>query len=687
MRRVRVFKSSLILALALPLSSAAVRAAASFELSLGDLAGAGWAAQALVLHLALDDAASGSARIEIGQAQLPAAAGTLSALVLQCPQLRRDATGWTCAQGEAQLGDSPVGPQQLSWSGSFRAPDDWRLSLTGLRLAQGTAQLTAQGGAGGWQLSLAAERLQPAALARTIPALRLPRDWQLAGHLRLDLGLAGQGVAPQELSADLALDQVGFASPDGLQAAEGLVLKAMLQARVAGAAWQGRATLDWRAGQLYAEPLFLEVQGAPLALQLRGSWRPANATLALDAWSARQAGVLDAEGTASLGLLPFSLSRFAVTAQATDLGRLYDSLVQPFLIGTPGDDLEIQGSGHLNAEADRAGLQALQLQLPALDLADRKGRFGFAGIAGELSWSRDPAAARPSQLRVDRARLYRIETAGFGLAAQAAGDGLRLLEPLVVPTLAGQVRLDRLEVSGLTSPGLQWRAAAAVEGLSLEALTRDLDWPAFSGTLSGDLPDVRYAERLFSAGGGLQLNVFGGRVEVNGLQVSDPLGAVPVVEGAAELRGLDLAALTGAFSFGRIEGRLDGRLHDLQLIAWQPNRFRLHLFTPPQDRSRRRISQRAVENLTELGSGLPAGLSGTVLRLFDDFSYSRIELKVALDGNAALLDGIARPDGGYYLVQGAGLPRIDVIGRNRRVAWKDLVERLRRIQVEGAQIR
>ena len=57
-----------------------------------------------------------------------------------------------------------------------------------------------------------------------------------------------------------------------------------------------------------------------------------------------------------------------------------------------------------------------------------------------------------------------------------------------------------------------------------------------------------------------------------------------------------------------------------------------------------------------------------------------------LRGDAAEMGGIARSDGGYYLVKGAGLPRIDVIGRNRRIAWKDLVERLRRIQVEQARI-
>ena len=86
-------------------------------------------------------------------------------------------------------------------------------------------------------------------------------------------------------------------------------------------------------------------------------------------------------------------------------------------------------------------------------------------------------------------------------------------------------------------------------------------------------------------------------------------------------------------------------------------------------------------------STLPAGLSATVLRVFDEFRYDRIDLRILLHGSVADLDGLARPDGGYYLVKGSGLPRIDVIGRNRSVAWKDLVERLQQIQVEGAQIK
>ena len=94
------------------------------------------------------------------------------------------------------------------------------------------------------------------------------------------------------------------------------------------------------------------------------------------------------------------------------------------------------------------------------------------------------------------------------------------------------------------------------------------------------------------------------------------------------------------------------------------------------DTSKRRISQRAVNNLTSLGTGVSAGLSGTALRMFKDFAYDRIALEVDLTGNMASLDGIPYKDGGYYIVKGAGLPRIDVIGRTRKIAWKELVSRI-----------
>jgi hypothetical protein len=40
------------------------------------------------------------------------------------------------------------------------------------------------------------------------------------------------------------------------------------------------------------------------------------------------------------------------------------------------------------------------------------------------------------------------------------------------------------------------------------------------------------------------------------------------------------------------------------------------------------------------------------------------------------MEGIEPAQGGYYIVKGSGLPRIDVIGNQRRVAWTRLVRQL-----------
>jgi hypothetical protein len=327
------------------------------------------------------------------------------------------------------------------------------------------------------------------------------------------------------------------------------------------------------------------------------------------------------------------------------------------------------------------------LTLNGLTLEDRKQRFALQPTSGSVAWKR-VADGSVSTVSTAGVTLLGIQSGAFEAQAQFAADRVTLLEPVVMPLLNGRIALDRFELTGALVDGAQpkWKASAAVHDVSLERLTSELDWQPFNGSLSAVLTDMQYVDRVFSIGGELRLKAFSGDIQVNNLSIRDPLGAVPILTADATLRGLNLTALTETFAFGRIEGQLDGDLEALRLVAWQPDRFDLHLYTPPNDKSRRRISQRAVENLTELGSGLPAGLSTSFLRIFEEFSYDAIDVRIQLEGDSAEVGGLARDDGGYYLVRGSGLPRIDVIGRNRRVAWKDLVERLQQIQVDGAKI-
>ena len=91
--------------------------------------------------------------------------------------------------------------------------------------------------------------------------------------------------------------------------------------------------------------------------------------------------------------------------------------------------------------------------------------------------------------------------------------------------------------------------------------------------------------------------------------------------------------MTGAFSFGRITGRLSGAIDGLQLFNWTPVAFDARLYTPPDDRSKHRISQRAVENIGSIGgggAGVTAALSSGFLRFFEDFNYDRLGLSCRL---------------------------------------------------------
>jgi hypothetical protein len=114
-------------------------------------------------------------------------------------------------------------------------------------------------------------------------------------------------------------------------------------------------------------------------------------------------------------------------------------------------------------------------------------------------------------------------------------------------------------------------------------------------------------------------------------------------------------------------------------------RFDAVLQTPEDDRSRHRISQRAVDNLSSLG-GLGGALSSSMLRFFEEFGYDRLGFRCRLRGAVCELDGVAPAPGGYYLVKGGGLPRIDVIGHVRRVDWAELVKRLQRAMAAPAPV-
>jgi hypothetical protein len=260
------------------------------------------------------------------------------------------------------------------------------------------------------------------------------------------------------------------------------------------------------------------------------------------------------------------------------------------------------------------------------------------------------------------------------------GRQFRLLQASRIPLLDGALALESFRVRNAGLPSVAFMVDATLEPIDVKRVCQAFGWPEFGGRIGGTLSKLRMREGVVTLGTTLRAQVFDGNVMLSDLQLQQPFGQWPRFYSNVALENLDLELMTGAFSFGRITGRMSGRIDGLRLFNWSPVAFDAKLYTPPDDRSRHRISQRAVENIGSIGgggAGIPAALSSGFLRFFEDFNYERLGLSCRLENDVCAMDGIAAaPNGGYYLVKGRGLPRIDVIGSSRRVDWPRLVQQL-----------
>jgi hypothetical protein len=447
-------------------------------------------------------------------------------------------------------------------------------------------------------------------------------------------------------------------------------------------------------GEAYLEPFYANFSEHAFRLQAEDIVTPDFAFFDVRRFSLQQESLLDVQGSTTLRFPEEIDARISITADLmlhdASVSTLYTSLVQIPLAGTLFGNLETDGRVSGSIRLAENSLSSAALQLDNLNLDDRGGRFAIYGLRGTLNWSTDegqlPAA---SQLRWDSGTAYNI-TVGGGEANMQLGDNdFEMLAPLRIATMGGALLVNQLALHDFGSDAATGTLDAELEPIQLGQLTGAFGWPAFSGTLSGRLPLLQLAENTITVGGKLSARAFDGTIELSELRIEQPFGRVPKMQGELTFRDLDLQRVTEAFSFGLIQGRLSGDVAGLELQSWRPVAMDMNFYTPPDDNTQHRISQRAVENLANVGGGGAAAVLSTgFLRFFEVFAYDRIGLRCLLRNGACAMSGAgqakAGPQGqGYYIVKGRGIPRIDVVGYRDTVSWSRLVQQLAAITRSG----
>ena len=318
----------------------------------------------------------------------------------------------------------------------------------------------------------------------------------------------------------------------------------------------------------------------------------------------------------------------------------------------------------------------MKLELESAALRDRDQRLGVENLSLQLDWQQDDARLE-ARAGWSAASIHSIPLGGASVEIGGDRRALRLRRPVSIPILDGALRIDTLEWLDWTADGRDLRLSAALEPLDLAALTRTLGWTEFGGTLSGRIPGLRLTDGVVELDGGLDFALFDGQARVSNLSLERPFGTLPALAADSEFERLDLALLTGAFEIGSMRGRVSGHLRELRLLNWQPVRFDAW-FETLDTGGDRWISQKAVDSLSTLGGGGGAALSGTLLRVFEDFPYRRIGLGCRLERNVCEMRGLESTEsGGYLIIEGRPLPVLNVVGHRRRVDWPQMLSQLR----------
>jgi hypothetical protein len=347
-------------------------------------------------------------------------------------------------------------------------------------------------------------------------------------------------------------------------------------------------------------------------------------------------------------------------------------------LGTAGlSDLKLAGALDAQVHVEGDALQSFSVVPHAVDIEDGTAhRFAFIGLDGDLRYSR--ATPVESTLTWREGSLYELPFAQARLPMHSGDGAITLTDAVPVPFLGGTLRFENM----ILRPASGEQGADAVFGLGVEhlelgKLATTFGWPAFRGELTGRLPRAHYANERLDFEGGLSLAIFDGRVDVSSLSMERPFGVAPTLAADLAIEDLDLLALTEVFDFGSISGRLDGRIDALRLVDWTVTAFDADLHTDPSHGTRQRISQRAVQSISSVGdSSIVSSLQGQLIGLFDDFGYKRIGIGCQLANEVCHMRGIGSAGDGFTIVQGAGLPRLTVVGIHDNVDWPTLVERL-----------
>jgi len=668
-----------------------VNAVESVNIHLGNLSGPGWQLEGISLEILWqgDQGAQFSLTVSrITSTKLPLA---MQSIRIECQQGAISDQQVRCDRGVANLDTPLLDNKQIALGFDWdRESQHLDLRLEKVAFSGGYASVQASWNGERWQARINGIGLSLARLLDRAEMLAIPiPEIDIAGQIDLDLHATGssQGLGAAEWK--IVFRDTGFADGNEVYLAEALSGRWSGRLQPVTGVLTGTQRLSLDAGAILTPLFYLAPEDRPVTMETEFRLTTVADRLEFDRLKYHHPGVLEFSADGAVELLDGPvLANLNLATRQINLQSLFDAYLAPVLTAPFFEQFRL--SGQLGAELtlDPAPGLRLNLQNVGLEQGDGSGKKNILvhGLSGDLSWNPGHAAS-DSVLSWQGARLFQgIEIGAAQALLQLTDRGLTLRQPLRLPVMDGYLQAEEFELEATDSgPRLAFRGY--LTPISMEQVSRAAGWPTLAGELSGVIPAVSYQNDMLQVDGIMLIRAFDGRILIRDLRLDDLFGPLPMLGADIEFQALDLETLTGTFSFGKITGKLEGRVDGLRLENWEPVAFDARFATPDDDDSRHRISQKAVDNISNLGGvGMSGALSRSFLRVFEEFGYDRIGISCRLEKGICEMGGVGPAERGYYLVRGGGIPRIDIVGFNRSTDWNVLISKLKQIAAGGAPV-
>ncbi|MEO8314499.1 MAG: hypothetical protein ABI645_06850, partial [Pseudomonadota bacterium] len=535
-------------------------------------------------------------RVVLPQA-VEAQSGTITGLHLVCSNPVVIEPRFECPAFDLQASSSRWSAIHAEGDAGFRSDTGaYTANGNGLQIAGRPLTFSVAGDASGMQAQAQLHDLQLPQVQEFLVAQKvaLP-DLTYTGTGDLGVHISRRG---EDFTAtiDLSIRDAGYQNADYTLIGEKLAFTVQATANLAGTPMTFESRIASAMGQALVGPVLLDFGKNPLQLTVSGKYSPQ--AVELTSFRGEQRELATVTGSAQLNLAPFAVKEASIDATDIRFPAAYAAYMKLMLATTPFNQLDATGTATLHAELRDSLPVLLDFAAESLAFSDVSRDLKVDGVSSEVHWTRGlTGPPRPSWLSWESSRGWGIVGARSRIDFTLQDRDFHLIQPARLPFFDGALRINTLAAEQIGTEAMSGVFDAVIEPISVGPIAKALGLPEFAGQLSGRIPGLTYQNKILSLQGNLEADVFDGHVTASNLRIREPLGAWPRLYGDIVARNLDLKLLTSTFEFGSITGRLDVDLTGLETFNWSPVAFDLKLATPKGDKSKHRISQRAVQNL------------------------------------------------------------------------------------------